>query len=174
MLGRAREYFPPQESIYSFDPLLGLIIAWDRVIHNVAESWPHLDDEPDLAANASQNSPLIVAFKKAGDAENGQTEEAIDAGSAEESCGIEWERRDEPVYPRDALFRGTVGTVLVGYRFTDDLAPQDISVIAEAPFERFSDLAVEAVRNWRLSSPAPDRPECRENQMVEFNYQIAR
>lgn len=167
-LVQAQMLFPPQTDIATFDPLYGLIIAWDLVARNLVESWPY-DDHPPIGSRimpASEIPPDFSSF------EYGGSPIMESFPDSNEECGIEWKERRSPRYPRAALNRAYVGTVILGYDLGDDDRVHNARIVGEAPSNQFSDSVLDAVEEWRLETPPPDRPECRHNYMTFINFII--
>jgi len=158
---RARRLFPPQESIDEFDFLLAQALAWnaaaDAALKNLGKSeLPNHVDRHRQAASGGKRPPL---FAKKDEPEGG--------------CGeVQWQTRQPPKYPRDALHSGYIGAVLVGFDLGDDLEPRNIKILAEVPARRFSDAALEAVEDWRADSLPNDHPACRRNRIANIKFVI--
>lgn len=157
---RAGRLFPPQEDIDSFDPLFAQVLAW----HHAA--WLTLLDlyeakgrEPPESDDDESDTPVRI-FQY-------QADESV------ECVELQWERREAPNYPGGALRDGYIGAVMIGYRLGEDLGVHDARILAEVPSgERFGQVSLDAVSDWRLKSLPQGDPRCRQNIVTFIRFVI--
>jgi len=149
---RARDLFPPQDSIEKFDGVLAQSLAWEAAAHAA-----YISSDFSAKRYPEDTSEKSLFF--------GEQKTA-------EECKCVWEERDPPDYPNKALFRGYLGAVVIGYRFGDDTNVHDVQILAEVPTGTFSEAVLEEVKKWRLKAPLVDDPACRDNQITQVTFVI--
>lgn len=149
---RAGGMFPPQENIETFDPLLAQAFGWQSVGHAV------------YLSNGFSKENLPDSISEAG----------LFGGDYKtfEECGVSWDTREPPRYPRKELQRGYLGGVVIGYHLGDDVYVHEPRILAEVPGGAFSDAVLEAVADWKLTTPLQDDPRCRKNRITWFTFII--
>jgi hypothetical protein len=150
--------FPLQKDIDAFDPVLAKVLAWDAattaaMITEGRDAYPE-HDHPE--GHHEWYFPELFGLTRL---------------TAEE-CGVDWDARKSPNFPRVPLVKGFIGAVLVTYSFGDDNAVHDAKILAEVPNDVFGQAAIAAVAKWKLSAPVTDAPACRLNQMTQFTFVI--
>ena len=150
---KVRDLYPPQADIESFAVGLAQALAWDYAAAALLQSMG--ERAGDLSWD--RDSPL---FERP-------------AGLRERCGDIEWVSRSPPSYPRDAVRKGYVGAVLVGYHIDDALGIEGVRILAEVPAAKFGDAALEAVANWEIESMENDAEHCRRNRVTRFRFVIS-
>lgn len=154
---RAWRLFPTQKDIETFDSVFAKIIAWDYAAHvayvNVGD-----DDSTkpsDVLPHTLSNLPPIlenVTWRK--------------------QCAHEWEERKPPKYPREALRRGFLGSVFIGFHLTEDGRVRDARILGEIPSETFGEAVLKAMQEWKHVLPMDTRPECMLNQTTQATFEV--
>lgn len=144
---RALELFEPQADIDSFDPLFAHVLAWDHAARSALRSLDK-EDYPDHEGTDWKDREHVHVFRHQDTA----------------NCPkLEWEERESPHYPGRALRKGYIGAALIGYRLAGDGTVEDARVLAEVPKETFGEVALDAVKQWRVKEIPPGDPACFRN-----------
>lgn len=156
---RAIEFFPPQESIETFHPLLAATFAWHQASFAIAHSL----DDVDVSKIHEKSDRLLGP--------NAGQYKWVRPRPPEESCQLEWENRQAPEYPSKAGRIGYVGAVLMGYHIDDSGRIYGSRVLAEVPSStKFAENALKVMESWNLK-PGFNGPEgCFRNITTSFNY----
>jgi len=154
---RAWRLFPTQKDIDTFDSVFAKIIAWDYAAH-VAYVNLRYDESltpGDVLPHTFSNLPPI-----------------LENSTWEKQCAHLWEERKPPKYPREALRRGSLGSVFIGYHLTEDGRVRDARVLAEVPSGKFAAAVLKSMQEWRHVLPMDTRPECMLNQVNYFTFEV--
>ncbi len=154
ILRNASALFPSQKSIEDFDDVFAKVLAW-RVATAALFSSEGFD-ERDIPESEVAEKPSIEGSPL----------------NADVVCNDVWENRPIPKYPSDALNRGYVGAVLIGYHLDDGLTPNGVRILSEVPAGRFSDSVLSAMAEWRLKDPTPVQDHCRKNRLTNVSFVI--
>ncbi|NOX94648.1 MAG: hypothetical protein GXP04_05995 [Alphaproteobacteria bacterium] len=151
-LDRAYWLPPPQKDFESFDPTFARIIAWHATTYSVMASMAKY--EP---LKSSSNGPRPIF------------ETDIDAP---EDCGIEWETRIPPKYPRKELANGYIGAVIVIFDISDTGNILHPRILSEVPTKKFSKIVLQSAESWRIKTMPIDHPSCRLNLRSVFAFTL--
>jgi hypothetical protein len=171
LLVDASRLFPVQESIETFDPMLGQIMAWnyaaDALFHTNESYENYVGRATRIRLNSREDlTPVddhgFLSF---------DYDEIFDKQLPMEECGIEWEERKPPSYPTKALNRGYVGAVMIGYHLEAGKVRNPI-IISEVPRAEFGEVALKSTADWRLKKTPSDHPDCRENFVTSFSFML--
>ena len=149
---RVTRLYPLQEDIESFAPGLAQALAWDFAATSLLQSIGERVD-----ANGQEKVPAL--FERSRD--------------PDQMCpAIDWASRAAPKYPSDALRKGYVGAVMIGFHIGDDLRVEGARILAEVPAARFGDAVLEAVAGWQAASMENAPPGCRRNRVTRIRFVI--
>ncbi|WP_425409753.1 TonB family protein [Hyphococcus sp.] len=171
---RASRLFPVQNDVDTFDSTLALILTWNsaaqvmlRTISNYQDDRPdtwtgsriRLRDLPD---DEIADPTKFLSF---------DMNAVFPSSRSAESCNMEMERIP-PKYPRTALNKWYVGSVMVGYDIDENGVPIKAKILAEVPSQYFGEVVLEALSKWRSSTPVIDSQECRKDLITMFSFEL--
>jgi hypothetical protein len=159
--------FPPQQDIDSFDSLLGLAMAWQHSIWTLTESVGGTKSIKS-GSRLPTGEDLKAAYERAMQAQD-EGEVFTWREPRPEMCktAIVWKTRDPPEYPMQAIRKGYIGAVIIGYDLTEDGVLRT-KVLGEVNGGVLSQRAVESMSDWKLMQPPP--PACAKNNVVFFGF----
>lgn len=144
--------YPLQTDIESFAPGLAQALAWDFAATALLQSMGERIREED-------QGKVPALFERATD--------------PDQRCGtIDWASRAAPKYPSDALRKGYVGAVMIGFHIGDDLRVEGARVLAEVPASRFGEAVLEAAAEWEVTSMKDEAPDCMRNRVTRVRFII--
>ena len=79
----------------------------------------------------------------------------------------------QPIYPQNALARGTEGQVVVEFGVAIDGSVQDLHVVSAQPEDVFDQAAIQAMRGWKFASPSDASVPRRYRQTLVFTLNTA-
>ncbi len=165
LFDRAIAQFPPQAGIDSFDPLLATALAWRGSVKSLISS-SGSDPFFKTGSRIAVTDDLRKAYEEAEAGYDLNGEASFFAGSPA-ACAVEWAERKPPPYPRGAVIRSSVGTVLIGYDL-DETGVDRAVLLADLYGTGFGEAAIKAMDAWRLARPV--EPACRKNRLTFFNF----
>lgn len=171
LFGEAFPLFPPQADIDHFDPLLARALSWRHSIWALIQSdemKPVIDRIYGSETRIPTGEDLESAYKRAAGKENPGDWFRF-AAPHPAGCDIEirWLERKPPKYPRQALRKLNVGSILIGYDLNETGVERAV-ILADFPESGFGEAVVESMKEWRLAKPAAE--ECRKNHATHFAF----
>lgn len=167
LLDRAIASFPPQASIDQFDPLLALSLAWRSTIKSVIQSEGGAPKFK-TGSRIATSEDLRKAYERATAGFDAIKEAKIFTTDLA-ACQVDWVKRKPPPYPKGALVKSAIGSVLVGSDLNDAGVERAV-VLADLYGTGFGEAAVNSMAEWRLAAPVA--PECRKNYLTFFSFII--
>lgn len=168
LLDRSFPLFPPQKDIHSFDQLLAQAMAWRLSVNPIADT----KDSLRFTTGTRLVSPRDMknTFERANIPRLPQDmfrwQPSTNAGCNDD---IKWKEQPDPVFPMEAINRGFIGSIIVGYDL-NATGVERVVMLSDFPAAGFGEAAAKALKKWTLA--APPSPACSKNQITYFTFTL--
>lgn len=168
LLDRSFPLFPPQKDIDSFDRLLAQAMAWRLSTNPIADSKDSLRFTTGTRLVSSND--MKRAFERANIARSPQDMYKWEPSTFAGCIGdIKWKERPSAEFPVQALNRGFIGSIIVGYDL-NATGVERVVLLSDFPDAGFGEAAVKAIKKWTLA--APPSPACSKNHITFYTFTL--